>query len=438
MRADPDRAMKAIALICAAPLWGAVVVWLSILSVSEARFRAKAVDVPSSSASIWDARARGWSSAPPLVTGRTRAAGALLADGAVLIAGGDARTAGAVDLVRSRTSEIWHPTSPSTCTGPLPEDATEATALALPDGRAILISCGSSPLVASRGASLWRLGAPYLRLPGLPASFASAMLPDGKVLLVSPGRGDAETWDPSTDVWRQIAAPPLYVSAPALVPLADGRMLLVGGPDGETSATQFQVWAPGAANWQTSTSWPGRALFHHAAQLSGGEVLVLRRQISGWAGATEDAASWDPSTGQITSIDPPSASVDSGSTLTPLADGMALHVGTPVPELWSAREQHWTTLAPPGSPVRGHVAVRLDEGRVLIAGGDVEVERHFDAERTVLASAGGLGALLLVMGAFLAIRSLRPSVPVLVLATLLAGTAGVALYVFLSVSRGGG
>jgi hypothetical protein len=172
--------------------------------------------------------------------------------------------------------------------------------------------------------------------------------------------------------------------------------------------------------------------------LTGGEVLVLRSQISGWAESLEDGVLWDPSTGRLTSIDSPTASIDFGSTLTPLADGLALHVGAPAPELWNARERQWTKLAPPGSPVRGHVAVRLDDARVLIAGGDVEVENQPDAKRIALASAGGFGAVLLVIGAIRAVRVFRPSVPVVVVAFLLASAAALAMYALLSVPRGGG
>jgi hypothetical protein len=231
----------------------------------------------------------------------------------------------------------------------------------------------------------------------------------------------------------KVVGPPLHVTGPALIALMDGRTLLVGGPD-----THFQVWTPSTAGWQESGIWPGNATRHLVAQLSGGEVLVLRSESHGWNDSLQEAALWDPSTGQMTTIAPPNAGVDDGSTLTALAGGLALHVGARAPEVWDPGERGWATVARPSSPLRGHIAVRLDDGHVLVAGGDGDEETHVDPTHAVRASVEGLGLLLLVMGAIAAVGVARPSIVVVGLAAFLAGTAALALYVLFTLPRGGG
>jgi hypothetical protein len=187
------------------------------------------------------------------------------------------------------------------------------------------------------------------------------------------------------------------------------------------------VWTPSKGSWQVLQAWPGSGYAHRAVQLTTGEVLVLRTSTT----AERVASLWDPATGRLASIDPPSAGLEY-STLTSLPDGLALHVGAPRPELWSPGERRWISLlAPRGSPLRNHVAVRLADGDVLIAGGDQPATR-VDRHNAWMLGVGALGILALLAGAVVAIRARRPSAGALVAAVVSACAAAGVLLAILS------
>jgi hypothetical protein len=135
---------------------------------------------------------------------------------------------------------------------------------------------------------------------------------------------------------------------------------------------------------------------------------------------------------------PAGAQMEDGSTLTPLAGDRALFVGALSPALWSGQDHRWITLTSPPSPLRGHVAIRLGDGNVLVAGGDGDAVSRGDRSAIALALAAGLGVLLLLAGTIVAVRAIRPPLGVLVLAVFLASVAAVAIDAVLSVPRGGG
>jgi hypothetical protein len=297
----PLRTTASIVLVCAAPFLGGSLLYLGALGLTEARAARRRVVVPSASASLWDALTQSFASAPTLAVGRTHPAGALLPDGSVLIAGGAALLAGALDTVPAFTSEVVRVGHPSSGTAALVQNAERCIALALPDGRAMLIADGEAPSITRANGS-WERGAPYLQRPGQWGTFASALLPDGRVLLVLPAQGRAETWDPATATWKEAARPALGVDQPELLALEDGRMLLVGATEADT---RLQVWTPGASSWQPVGERSGRAVSHRAVQLRGGEVLVLREVLNDWRGTVRDAALWDPGTGRLSTVDSP-------------------------------------------------------------------------------------------------------------------------------------
>jgi hypothetical protein len=423
-----------IALGVAALPWAVAIVFLGALSFFHARVPAKAVAVPSGSASLWDTGTQAFTPAPPLVVGRTHAAGARLSDGSVLIAGGESRTTDGFDRVPSFASDVWRLGRPASPGGALTEQAADAIELALSGGRAMLMSGGVAPEIARSDGSSWERGHPYPEPLGMRGTFASALLPNGSVLLVLPGRAKAYAWDAVSDVWTEVAHPTLGVTEPQLLALADGRLLLVGA---FSSATRFQTWTPGASSWESKSEWRENAVCHRLVQLTGGEVLVVREVLNGWEGTLRDAALWDPATGELTSMAAPTSSVV-GSTLTALADGLALHAGDPAPELWTSSDRTWLKLPVPTSPVQNHVAVRLDETHVLLAGGDGPIESHREATHVWIAALAGLAALVLLIGGFAVARAARFPVAMLAAALLLAGLVATLLSVYASIPRGGG
>jgi hypothetical protein len=228
---------------------------------------------------------------------------------------------------------------------------------------------------------------------------------DGRVFLVY--QSDAQTWDPASGVWTKVASPPFQVSAAEMVALADGRMLLVGegGPGRNSYAyepgTRFQVWSPSTGTWSLDASWEGNGHAHRAVQLAGGDVLAIR------TGPEPAAMLWSPTTSRLTPAAAPRANVEA-STLTALADGRALHVGGPAPEVFGPAELAWVGLPSPRSPVSWHGAVRLADGRVLIAGGQGPDEMRPDHGSHLFAIVLAGCVLGLVAFAVSCVRRLRP------------------------------
>jgi RHS repeat-associated protein len=154
--------------------------------------------------------------------------------------------------------------------------------------------------------------------------------------------------------------------------LADGRWLLVGGVGIESRAT---LWDPVA---RTATATGGQPAvpraFHSATVLPDGRVLVIGgRQGNGLA---ELAEVFDPVTGQF-SVLPTRGSVARAShTATLLTDGRVVVAGgsngsrSPLAtEVWDVSAQTVTTISAPGVDRVSHEAILRSDGSVLISGG---------------------------------------------------------------------
>lgn len=254
----------------------------------------------------------------------------LLGDGRVLFTGGSRAPADGADLVASASADIWDPASMLfTPTGPL--------------------------LVARSGHN-------------------AVLLHDGLVLVVG-GTGPAEIWDQATGAFSQAEwpKPNLMVSTATL--LGDGRMLLV-------EPTRVQVWDPATDTFgPTASLLPGRVPMS-ATTLRDGRAAI----ISGCDTLCVDI--WDPATGAVTAAGS-SAEVHEGPTVTLLLDGRILVAGggsgwhtdcirgsgctgpTDSAEIWDpAAGGGFSPTAKLGSPRWMHTATLLQDGRVLVAGGN--------------------------------------------------------------------
>ncbi|MEO7327775.1 MAG: hypothetical protein ABI193_04310, partial [Minicystis sp.] len=402
-RAPP---MKALLWVFGGAAWGAALLVLVSLCVASALAPPDRVRVDSTASSLWDSRTGAWTAGRPLTLGRVRPTAALLDDGAVLIAGGqtDTRTN---NVEASRSFEIQRADASDDARGDLLDSAERSTLLALPYGRAVLLG-GVNPRAPQRWsaeARRWTLAAPYPRQ--IWADFACAVQPDGQVLLAY-GR-EADRWDPSSDTWSKLPAFPFRLTAPQVLALADGRMLVVGegGPDVDTyqyrPASLFLVLEKDATSWQTLATWPGNATTHQLVQLTDGAVLLLRE-----GRGDHQARRWDPATAQLTPIEAPPARLRD-STLTALADGRALHLGVPAATLWSPGDQRWIAITPPAAPLSDHAALRLRDGRVLVVGGDGGMVTKANVESVVRSVVTGLVALALLGFTGAEIRKRRPA-----------------------------
>jgi len=205
-------------------------------------------------AEIFDPKLRTWRAVASM-NGRTSPSAAVLADGRVLVAGGDYIVDFNYDTPLP-TVDLFDPVHESWAAGPplnLPRDG--GAAVPMPDGGALVLG-GDFDSSATTGGSLayyaerydpranaWRAAAGESRGYDLTDVDTATALGSGEVLaLGSPASNRqpstftrAQIYNPVADVWRDAATPGPYRQGATATRLPDGRVLLAGGWDPGTS-----------------------------------------------------------------------------------------------------------------------------------------------------------------------------------------------------------
>jgi len=213
---------------------------------------------------------------------------------------------------------------------------------------------------------------------------ATALLPDGKVLIAGgysffdgAVAGSAELFDPATGRYSPTGNLTLGRFAATATPLADGRVLLIGGP--YHAAAEFYdpltgtfTPGPGLAQPRVGNGFTTTLLADGSVLVTGGfdydendEDLVLPY-----------VDRFDPATGSFEAL-PDLQSSRSGHTATLLADGRVLIVGgynaffgaDASAELYDPATGTTTPTGALSIGREGATAVMLADGRVLVAGG---------------------------------------------------------------------
>ena len=195
----------------------------------------------------------------------------LLRDGRVLIAGGVNSSSTAVGSV-TNTAEIYDPaTHTFTLTnGPMSSARFLHTATLLADGRVLLAGGGTT------------------------------VPPDCILCFGVTTTNTAEIFDPATGLFTPTSTPltvQRQVSAATLMP--NGQVLLAGGlTDGPTftSSSSAEVFDPVSNGFRATSSMAAPRVFHDAALLPSGKVLVA----GGDPGNQSTAELYDPATGTFT------------------------------------------------------------------------------------------------------------------------------------------
>ena len=281
-------------------------------------------------------------------------AAVLLADGRVLIAGGedgsrrpfaDAALFEPVGGTWSRTGSLW--------------DARRLhTSTRLADGRVLVAGgIGTAPTFPAQGLASAELYDPAtgrwtrtgdLRRPRF--SHSATLLTDGRVL-VAGGSGarssqsngslrSAELYDPATGQWTETAPLTDARFGHPAVRLNDGRVLLVGGAltlgRGQYTALGYcEAYNPATGKWTPTASLAGPRKSHQATLLADGTVLVTGGDMPGFV---PDSWTYDP------------------------YSQWTAERYDPAKDLWSAE---------PAMPWgrSHHRTLRLTSGKVLMAGG---------------------------------------------------------------------
>jgi hypothetical protein len=283
-----------------------------------------------------------WTPAGAMANPRHGHRATVLADGHVLVSGGSytvQQPAGWLLGVNVTIAELYDPrTGNWSQAGALNQGRNRHSATLLADGRLLVVGGNDS----GHGAEIYD-PASGLWTPTLPMQIAdrhehsATLLPNGKVLVVGGYHGtypnytylpDAEVFDPTTGNWiaaESLTGPRAYHSATLL---ASGKVLVVGGEYQAGSPRHdlntAVLYDPETGTWSADSTLNYGRLSHATVVLGSGRILVVNGASSG--GVIRSAEIYDPATHRWSLADAPSTFKYSFS-LTPLASGKILLSG---------------------------------------------------------------------------------------------------------------
>jgi Galactose oxidase, central domain len=301
-----------------------------------------------------------------MTTARVGHTASLLADGRVLIAGGNQ---GHLPFLAS--AELYDPaTGKFTATGSMTSGRAGHAAILLPDGRVLIVggsSLASAELYDPSTGAFTATG----DMNGNQYPTTATLLPDGRVL-IGGGAAGAQLYDPGTGTFT---AADIMTGFSTATLLADGWVLIIAG-DGYT------LYDPRTGKFRLTGPWYGFDL--RTVLLMNGEVLMSGGNDD--PGPNDSAETYDPSTGILIATGKMTAPrANHSATLLP--DGKALIIGGSTWIGWgtgnlysscclSSAELYDTAtglFAATGSMAAGRAgqtATLLNNGNVLIAGGN--------------------------------------------------------------------
>lgn len=236
-----------------------------------------------------------------LATARTNHTATLLADGRVLVAGGED-----YDYAPLASMEAFDRATGSFAKlADLIEPRSNHTATLLADGRVLVVGGGRTNSIGGPAGedvlATTELVDPVSSSvqPGAPLAFprshhTATILADGRVLVVggasdghvsSPSFGDAlgsvEIYDPTAGTWREVSllTTPRFLHTATL--LGDGRVLVAGGSNAnEEQILSTEVFDPATEVWAPGPSLAEARVFHAAAPLPDGGALVVAGKLA--------------------------------------------------------------------------------------------------------------------------------------------------------------
>ncbi|WP_437833128.1 kelch repeat-containing protein [Sorangium sp. So ce1153] len=331
------------------------------------------------SVEVFDPASGMWSQRRPMLTARSGHTATLLADGQVLVAGGE--TEGGEALA---SAEVFDPASGAwRAVEPMHVGRAWYTATLLTDGRVLVVGGDGgqdgpeSAEIFDPGTQAWQPVGPMLN-PRM--GHTATLLMDGRVLVAGGSRNptsldSAEVFDPASGAWRFVEPMRATRWDHTAAPLPDGRVLVAGGDArGGGLLSKVEVFDPESSTWLPARPMLADRTEHTATTLLDGRVLVAGGRLSRADVLLGDAELFNPASGAwLLAASMNTARTQHTATL--LWDGRVLVVGgqdiagelrgaelfDPASGVWSPSLMH--TLH------TGHTATLLRDGRVLVAGG---------------------------------------------------------------------
>ncbi len=231
-----------------------------------------------------------WTQTPAMAHNHAYAVGASLANGDVMVIGGydggDTLTTAAVDIYLAARG-TW------SSVAPLPGVGRYAmTATTLANGR-VLVAGGNDGTAGSAAvlgaAQIYTSGSGWAATGGLNVArfdHAAALLTNGQVLVAggsdAGGRAlsTAELYDPATGRWSLTGAMLFPRSGLTLTVLPDGRVLAVGGYTSSLAPAQTsaELYDPSTGGWSPTGSLRAGRRYQAAVKVVGGGVMVMGGQ----------------------------------------------------------------------------------------------------------------------------------------------------------------
>jgi N-acetylneuraminic acid mutarotase len=216
-------------------------------------------------------------------------------------------------------------------------------------------------------------------------------LPDGRVLVAggmqvagsaSTTLASAELYDPGKRTWSPAASMASPRSAATATALSDGRVLVVGGQNQSGAAlTTAELYDPASNRWSAAGQLHAARILHSAVLLTTGKVLVAGGRTGGGSTAAPLASTelYDPSTNtwsagpnlSVARSDLTATLLDDGRVLLAGGDASAAGTGSPqaVVDLINAQGQADTRGVSMGAAREDQTATLMEDGRVLVVGG---------------------------------------------------------------------
>ncbi|MHC5018853.1 MAG: IPT/TIG domain-containing protein [Planctomycetota bacterium] len=333
-----------------------------------------------SSVEIYDPALGVWSNTGSLNTARERHTAVLLGNGQVLVAGG--LQSGVPTTVLS-SCELWNPTTGTwTATSGMSGARMDHTSTLLRDGRVLV--AGGDNLGARSSSELYNVGSggwssTTNSMAGARARHTATLLASGLVLVTGgdnsgPLKG-AELFDPTFNTWSTGGTMNGSRRRHTATRLRDGRVLVVGGDGGGPVATA-ELYDPGKASWSNAGSMATGRMAHTATLVPDGRVVVACGQ--GAAGGINGTEAYDPVAGTWSSTSTMGLGGRFDHTATLMATGRILAVGGDSagasalsfrfdPALGAGT---WYSVGSLTTARTNHNAVLLPDGRVLVVAGE--------------------------------------------------------------------